>query len=149
MTENADPRQRPSWFLPMLVSMVIATLTSPPLRAEEQVIVQLPWQHQFQFAGYYAAITKGFYQDAGLRVTLREANDRTDVVSEVISGKAHFGISGSDLLLDRAAGRPVVVLATGAADAGAARYPQPGGSGQQAADAGARLQRAADLSDPA
>lgn len=111
MTENADPRQRPSWFLPMLVSMVIATLISPPLRAEEQVIVQLPWQHQFQFAGYYAAIAKGFYQDAGLRVTLREANDRTDVVSEVISGKAHFGISGSDLLLDRAAGRPVVVLA--------------------------------------
>ena len=86
MTENADPRQRPSWFLPMLVSMVIATLISPPLRAEEQVIVQLPWQHQFQFAGYYAAIAKGFYQDAGLRVTLREANDRTDVVSEVISG---------------------------------------------------------------
>lgn len=73
--------------------------------------MQLPWQHQFQFAGYYAAIAKGFYQDAGLRVTLREANDRTDVVSEVISGKAQFGISGSDLLLDRAAGRPVVVLA--------------------------------------
>lgn len=60
MTENADPRQRPSWFLPMLVSLVIATLISPPLRAEEQVIVQLPWQHQFQFAGYYAAIAKGF-----------------------------------------------------------------------------------------
>lgn len=95
----------------MLVSMVIATLTSPPVRAGEQVIVQLPWQHQFQFAGYYAAIAKGFYREAGLHVTLREADSRTDVVSEVISGKAHFGISGSDLLLDRAAGRPVVVLA--------------------------------------
>ncbi len=81
------------------------------MRAGEQVIVQLPWQHQFQFAGYYAAIAKGFYREAGLHVTLREADSRTDVVSEVISGKAHFGISGSDLLLDRAAGRPVVVLA--------------------------------------
>ncbi|MCJ8236336.1 diguanylate cyclase [Aeromonas veronii] len=111
MTENAAPRQPLSWFLPMLVSMVIATLTSPPVRAGEQVIVQLPWQHQFQFAGYYAAIAKGFYREAGLHVTLREADSRTDVVSEVISGKAHFGISGSDLLLDRAAGRPVVVLA--------------------------------------
>lgn len=81
------------------------------MRAGEQVIVQLPWQHQFQFAGYYAAIAKGFYREAGLHVTLREADSRTDVVSEVISGKAQFGISGSDLLLDRAAGRPVVVLA--------------------------------------
>ncbi|WP_429011899.1 diguanylate cyclase domain-containing protein [Aeromonas veronii] len=111
MTENPAPRQPLSWFLPMLVSMVIATLTSPSVRAGEQVIVQLPWQHQFQFAGYYAAIAKGFYREAGLHVTLREADSRTDVVSEVISGKAQFGISGSDLLLDRAAGRPVVVLA--------------------------------------
>ena len=85
MTANAAPRQRLSWFLSMLVGMVIATLTSPPVRASEQVIVQLPWQHQFQFAGYYAAIAKGFYREAGLQVTLREADSRTDVVSEVIS----------------------------------------------------------------
>ena len=37
MTENAAPRQPLSWFMPMLVSMVIATLTSPPVRAGEQV----------------------------------------------------------------------------------------------------------------
>lgn len=42
MTENAAPRQPLSWFMPMLVGMVIATLTSSPVRAGEQVIVQLP-----------------------------------------------------------------------------------------------------------
>lgn len=100
-----------SWRFSMLIWLTLTLLSSNRLRAEELLIVQLPWQHQFQFAGYYAAIAKGFYREAGLRVILREPTPQTNVVSEVISGKAHFGISGSDLLLERAAGRPVVVLA--------------------------------------
>ncbi|MGA7877379.1 MAG: ABC transporter substrate-binding protein, partial [Desulfoferrobacter sp.] len=35
----------------------------------ELVAIQLRWFHQFQFAGYYAAIEKGFYADEGLHVT--------------------------------------------------------------------------------
>ncbi|MGL5453055.1 MAG: diguanylate cyclase domain-containing protein [Aeromonas sp.] len=111
MTKYRPSSPSTRWVLPMLVSMLMTGLFSPSLRAEQQITVQLPWQHQFRFAGYYAAIAKGFYQDAGLHVTLREATAHTDVVSDVVSGKAQFGISGSDLLLDRAAGRPVVVLA--------------------------------------
>jgi diguanylate cyclase (GGDEF)-like protein/PAS domain S-box-containing protein len=38
----------------------------------EQVRLQLKWRHQFQFAGYYAAIEQGYYRDAGLEVTLFE-----------------------------------------------------------------------------
>ena len=34
----------------------------------EPVTLQLRWVHQFQFAGYYAAIEKGFYGDEGLQV---------------------------------------------------------------------------------
>ncbi|MDQ6969004.1 MAG: ABC transporter substrate-binding protein, partial [Mariprofundus sp.] len=34
--------------------------------------VQLKWQHQFQFAGFYAALEKGFYADEGLEVDLIE-----------------------------------------------------------------------------
>ena len=76
---------------------LIALLAALLAAALEDVTLQLKWKHQFQFAGYYAAIAKGFYREAGLHVTLREADSRTDVVSEVISGKAQFGISGSDL----------------------------------------------------
>ena len=36
----------------------------------ETVVLQLKWFHQFQFAGYYAAVEKGFYRDAGLNVLL-------------------------------------------------------------------------------
>ena len=31
-----------------------------PAQAQEQVALQLNWKHQFQFAGYYAAVEKGF-----------------------------------------------------------------------------------------
>ena len=34
--------------------------------------MQLKWKHQFQFAGYYAALEQGFYRDAGLDVSIRE-----------------------------------------------------------------------------
>ena len=33
-----------------------------------KVRLQLKWYHQFQFAGFYAALEKGFYRDAGLDV---------------------------------------------------------------------------------
>jgi len=76
----------------------------------EKVTLQLIWKHQFQFAGYYAAIEKGFYRQAGLDVKVVEAG-ATDTIDEVINGKADFGTCNSDLILYRSAGKPVVVLA--------------------------------------
>ncbi|MDX1295977.1 MAG: ABC transporter substrate-binding protein, partial [Sulfurimonadaceae bacterium] len=36
----------------------------------EKVSLQLQWLDQFQFAGYYMAIEKGYYREAGLDVEL-------------------------------------------------------------------------------
>ncbi|ABK36769.1 diguanylate cyclase domain-containing protein [Aeromonas hydrophila] len=99
-------------YLPMLGSAMFCTLFSLPSKAVDKIVVQLPWQHQFQFAGYYAAQARGFYRDAGLDVTLRPAVTGTNVVNEVMSGNAQYGVSGSDLLLARANGQQVVVLAS-------------------------------------
>ncbi len=38
----------------------------------EKVRLQLKWVQQFNFAGYVAAIEKGFYREAGLDVELIE-----------------------------------------------------------------------------
>ena len=43
-----------------------------PAWALETVTLQLKWSHAFQFAGYYAAVEKGYYREAGLDVRLRE-----------------------------------------------------------------------------
>jgi diguanylate cyclase (GGDEF)-like protein/PAS domain S-box-containing protein len=80
-------------------------------RALEPVTLQLKWQHAFQFAGYYAAQELGYYRQAGLDVSLREAVPGLDVTAEILSGNADFGVGSSNLLLDRKAGKPVVALA--------------------------------------
>ncbi|MDF3057841.1 MAG: hypothetical protein K0R17_2056 [Rariglobus sp.] len=77
----------------------------------ERVRLQLKWQHQFQFAGYYAAVAQGYYREAGLEVELMEAAPGTDAAQVVLEGGAEFGVGTSDLILLRSKGAPVVVLA--------------------------------------
>ncbi len=79
--------------------------------ALEKVRLQLKWFHQFQFAGFYAAVEKGFYKEAGLDVTLLEGKPGMGFVDEVVSGRADYGIQKPGLLKDRYEGKPVVVLA--------------------------------------
>lgn len=81
-----------------------------PAWALDQVTLQLRWMHQFQFAGYYAALEKGFYREAGLAVTLKEGGPGADPVTEVLSGRADFGIGVSSLVIDYLKGKPVLML---------------------------------------
>jgi diguanylate cyclase (GGDEF)-like protein len=81
-----------------------------------EVTLQLLWSHQFQFAGFYAAKSQGFYKDEGLRVQIRHggydaSGKAVNPVEEVVFGRADFGISRSDLLLEHMLGLPVVALA--------------------------------------
>ena len=84
---------------------------APDTKPPERVTLQLKWLHQFQFAGYYAALAKGFYRDEGLDVTIREGGADRPVIATVLKGDAHYGIGDSDLLIDRINGRPLVALA--------------------------------------
>ena len=77
----------------------------------DKVILQLKWRHQFQFAGYYAAVENGYYKDAGLDVTIVEAQPGVDPSVAVLAGKADFGVAGSTLAILREKGNPIVVLA--------------------------------------
>jgi PAS domain S-box-containing protein len=79
--------------------------------ATDKVRLQLKWQHQFQFAGYYAAQAQGFYRAAGLEVEFLPSNPGEDPVQRVLQGKAEFGVGTTDLLLRRDQGAPVVALA--------------------------------------
>ncbi|MFA6961065.1 MAG: ABC transporter substrate-binding protein [Opitutaceae bacterium] len=77
----------------------------------DHVRLQLKWHHQFQFAGYYAAIAQGYYREAGLEVEPIEAAPGVDAARAVLDGQAEFGVGTSDLILLRGKGEPVVVLA--------------------------------------
>ena len=88
-----------------------AARADEPVERLDRVRLQLKWRHQFQFAGYYAAIAQGYYREAGLDVELIEAVPGKNPVDAVFAGKAEFGVGNSDLLLSRAEGKPAVVLA--------------------------------------
>jgi two-component system sensor histidine kinase/response regulator len=77
----------------------------------DKVRLQLKWQHQFQFAGYYAAQAQGYYRNAGLEVEILPATPGEDPVRQVLEGKAEFGVGSTELLLLREQGLPLVVLA--------------------------------------
>ncbi|MEG1115093.1 MAG: ABC transporter substrate-binding protein, partial [Janthinobacterium sp.] len=82
-----------------------------PARALEPVTLQLNFTHQFQFAGYYAAIEQGYYREAGLEVRLVEGGGAPFAEAAVLAGQAEYGVGNSTLLLSRMAGKPLVVLA--------------------------------------
>lgn len=85
-----------------------------PVLATEKIVLQLRWEHQFQFAGFYAAQWEGYYQEEGLEVEIRTAvNPDGSVMSaidEVDSGRAQIGVAGPDILIGRDRGVPLVVL---------------------------------------
>jgi hypothetical protein len=44
----------------LVMAAWLVLLASHPAAALDQVSLQLKWKHQFQFAGYYAALAQGF-----------------------------------------------------------------------------------------
>ena len=57
------------------------------------VTLQLQWVAQAQFAGYYAAVEQGYYEDEGLDVKIREAGTDTVPIKSVADGDADYAIS--------------------------------------------------------
>jgi class 3 adenylate cyclase/ABC-type nitrate/sulfonate/bicarbonate transport system substrate-binding protein len=103
--------QQPNRLRRLIMAACLMLLASHPAAALDRVSLQLKWKHQFQFAGYYAALEQGFYRDAGLDVTIREGGPGIDVADEVASGKADFGVCSASVLREWTVGRRLVVLA--------------------------------------
>jgi NitT/TauT family transport system substrate-binding protein len=79
---------------------------------KDKVTLQSKWVVQAQFAGYYAALDQGFYDDENLDVTIRPGGP--DIVPEqvVLGGQAQFGIDWLDsLLATRDQGQNIVNIA--------------------------------------
>ncbi len=89
-----------------------ATPTAEAPRELTQVKLQLQWVTQSQFAGYYAAVDQGFYEDEGLDVTI--LTGAVDIVPQqvVASGQAEFGLAWvPKALVSREEGAPLINIA--------------------------------------
>jgi len=89
-------------------SLAVIPAAEQPL---ETVALQLKWFHQFQFAGYYAAVEQGYYAEEGLQVEIRERSPSQDYIEEVATGRAEYGIGDSGIIAQYANGSPIVALA--------------------------------------
>lgn len=94
--------------------------------ATEAVVLQLSGPATFEFAGYYAALWQGYYRAAGLDVTIRPTatagKTPVDPVREVTEGHAQFGIGTMQLVIRRAQGLPLLLVAPIFQQSGAAVY---------------------------
>ena len=114
----------------ILLLLVLLVAVGTSVDAQRSVLLQLRWDHQFQFAGYYAALWNGYYEAADLDVEIRSAvaEDGTVVsaVDEVAADRADFGIGATDIVYARAGGAPLVVTASVFQRSGAAFFSRPG-----------------------
>lgn len=104
-------------FIVTLLTLIILGLGRPALAARTEVIVlQLRWNHQYQFAGYYAAKWLGYYAREGLAVEIRPAYDEQgnilNAITEVSEGRADFGVGASDILIAQDKGIDLSVVSS-------------------------------------
>jgi len=79
--------------LKKIVMVILVSGLSFSSHAAEKVTIQLKWVTQAQFAGYYVAQDKGYYQAAGLDVTIKPGGP--DIAPpQVIAG------GGADVIID-------------------------------------------------
>ncbi len=106
-------RQTHQTLLLLLACLLLPlyALATPGNETLQQVRLQLNWKHQFEFAGHYAALEKGIYRRNGLDVELVEYQHGIDVIDEVLSGNADYGLFSLQIIEERLKGKPITLLA--------------------------------------
>ncbi|NVK89220.1 MAG: EAL domain-containing protein [Gammaproteobacteria bacterium] len=101
----------------MMVSRCVLILLalSSWVCAQTPVRLQLKWEHEFQFAGYYAAKWQGYYEEAGLDVEIIPASVPDGAIVSptqvLLDGQAEFAIGAVDILTSYHPKDEFVVLA--------------------------------------
>ena len=101
-------------FLLSLLWTLLCLWHGPASAAEqslEKVRLQLKWVHQFQFAGYYAAVEQGYFREAGLEVELLPATPDLRTSDLLLSGTVQYAVMSPMALIERQRGKPLVALA--------------------------------------
>ncbi len=94
-----------------LVIALIILLFTIPLKANNKVVLQLDWLHQFQFAGYYIAKQKGYYLENGIDLTIKEFNKNTKLINDTLDNSAQYTVGKSSLIIDKLNNKKIVLLA--------------------------------------
>ena len=94
------------------ILFIVFLLYSHTLYSQElkKVTLQLSWFNQFQFAGYYMAKEKGFFEELGLDVEIKPFEFGIDIPKNVNDGKIDFAVGRETLILERVKNPNIVAL---------------------------------------
>ncbi|MDX8398206.1 MAG: ABC transporter substrate-binding protein [Mariprofundaceae bacterium] len=97
------------WVIFCPITLYAATNTGS---APSDVRIQLKWLHQFQFAGYYMAVEKGYYQKYGFNVLLFDRKEGNEPVQALKHKHADYAVTDSSAMISREKSLKVKVIAT-------------------------------------
>ena len=107
--------RKKSFVAVLLMVALLGVIAGGSVSAQSDLIpvrLQLQWVVQSQFAGYFAAVAKGFYAEQGLDVTILEGAVEIVPQQVVASDGAEFGIAWvPKVLASREAGADLVNIA--------------------------------------
>jgi len=83
---------------------------SPPA-GRPRVRLQTDWFPQAEQGGFYQALAKGFYREAGLDVELLPGGPGANIKPKIVSGDAEFGMNPStDVIVAASRGLPLLIV---------------------------------------
>lgn len=95
-------RWRKGWFFGLLTGIALLasgcrpdTGSSP---APTALVLQTDWFPQPEHGGFYQALAKGYYAEAGLEVTILPGGPNAMSTQKVIKGTAHFAMNRADTI---------------------------------------------------
>ena len=92
--------------------ILLGSIPQGSAATDEVIKMQLSWKHQFQFAGFYTAVEKGFYKAQGLTVELLEGGPGIICNEETLTTRANYCNGTGSVLKQRVDGEAIVVLAS-------------------------------------
>lgn len=100
-------------YLPLIFLLLVScTLFSPQKTPLDEVKLQLKWTHQAQFAGFYMAQDRGYYEQENIRVLFQEGGQYINSTRQVADREADFGVLSPEAILEaRCKGEPLVAIA--------------------------------------
>ncbi len=101
-------------LMSLLAALVVCSwgqaLAEEPL---QPLTIQLNWVTNVEFAGVLLAKERGWYEEAGIDLTVKGWQSGVSAVDDVLDGKAQIGVAdGSRIIKNRAKGAPIKAIAS-------------------------------------
>ena len=97
-------------FIKKSILIFLLFVTGLYANSNQKITLYLDWLHQFQFAGYYVAKEKGYYNNFGLDVNIEEFNSNSNIVKDVMEKEVTYGVGKSSLIIDKFNGNDLEIM---------------------------------------